>query len=37
MKQTTPHDGVEATGMYVREVYSRKELPFGLKRGVGAL
>ncbi|GFR46973.1 hypothetical protein Agub_g8625 [Astrephomene gubernaculifera] len=34
LKQTTPHDGVEATGMYVREVYHKKHLPWGLKRGV---
>lgn len=32
-RQTTPHDGVEATGVYMREVYYRKQLPCGLKRG----
>ncbi|EFJ40605.1 hypothetical protein VOLCADRAFT_99580 [Volvox carteri f. nagariensis] len=37
LKQTTPHDGVEATGMYVREVYARKELPYGLRRGVDVI
>ncbi|GIL85799.1 hypothetical protein Vretifemale_14340 [Volvox reticuliferus] len=37
LKQTTPHDGVEATGIYVREVYVRNELPCGLRRGVDVL
>ncbi|GLC61826.1 hypothetical protein PLESTB_001807700 [Pleodorina starrii] len=37
LKQTTPHDGVEATGMYVREVYRHKELPYGRKRGVDVM
>lgn len=36
-KQSTPHDGVEATGMYVREVYHSAKLPAGLRRGVDVL
>lgn len=33
-KQATPHDGVEGTGTYVREVYYRPKLPMRLQRGV---
>jgi ribosomal protein S5 len=32
--QSLPHDGVEGSGVYVREVYHRAKLPFGLRRGV---
>lgn len=32
--QAAPHDGVEGGGVYVREVYHRQRLPFGLTRGV---
>jgi len=32
--QSLPHDGVEGTGVYMREVYHAKTLPCGLKRGV---
>ena len=32
--QSVPHDGVEGTGVYMREVYYRDKLPCGLKRGV---
>lgn len=32
--QTMPHDGVEGSGVYVREVYPTSRLPTGLKRGV---
>lgn len=32
--QSVPHDGVEGSGVYVREVYHRDKLPIGLKRGV---
>jgi hypothetical protein len=32
--QTPPHDGVEGGGVYLREVYHRPKLPFGLRRGV---
>ncbi|WIA36472.1 hypothetical protein OEZ86_007772 [Tetradesmus obliquus] len=31
--QSLPHDGVEGTGVYMREVYAKK-LPCGLRRGV---
>ncbi|KXZ46345.1 hypothetical protein GPECTOR_44g24 [Gonium pectorale] len=34
LSQSTPHDGVEASGMYIREVYSGRKLPGGLVRGV---
>lgn len=34
--QSMPHDGIEGTGVYVREVYNGK-LPMGLKRGVDVL
>ncbi|GIL55964.1 hypothetical protein Vafri_11429 [Volvox africanus] len=37
LKQTTPHDGVEATGIYVREIYARNELPYRLTRGVDVI
>eukprot|EP00198_Chlamydomonas_reinhardtii_P008280 XP_001697617.1 predicted protein [Chlamydomonas reinhardtii] len=39
-KQTTPHDGVEATGMYIREVFRGGpggRLPCGLRRGVDVM
>jgi small subunit ribosomal protein S5 len=32
--QSVPHDGVEGSGVYMREVWHGKELPCGLKRGV---
>ena len=32
--QSLPHDGVEGTGAYVREVYHKTKLPYKLKRGV---
>jgi ribosomal protein S5 len=32
--QSLPHDGVEGSGVYIREVYPRAKLPFGLRRGV---
>jgi len=32
--QALPHDGVEGSGVYVREVYHREKLPLGLQRGV---
>lgn len=32
--QSLPHDGVEGSGVYMREVYYAKQLPCGLKRGV---
>jgi small subunit ribosomal protein S5 len=32
--QSLPHDGVEGTGVYMREVYAKKQLPCGLRRGV---
>lgn len=32
--QGLPHDGVEGSGVYVREVYHRGKLPLGLQRGV---
>lgn len=35
--QSLPHDGVEGTGVYMREVYHAKTLPCGLKRGVDVL
>ena len=31
--QSLPHDGVEGSGVYMREVYAKK-LPCGLRRGV---
>ncbi|KAI8474708.1 MAG: hypothetical protein J3K34DRAFT_407089 [Monoraphidium minutum] len=31
--QSLPHDGVEGSGVYVREVYHKAKLPFGLQRG----
>jgi small subunit ribosomal protein S5 len=31
--QSLPHDGVEGTGVYMREVFAKK-LPCGLQRGV---
>jgi hypothetical protein len=31
-KQSTPHDGIEGSGVYAREVFYRPKLPFGLKR-----
>jgi hypothetical protein len=31
--QSLPHDGVEGSGVYMREVYAKK-LPCGLQRGV---
>jgi hypothetical protein len=31
-QQTLPHDGIEGSGVYVREVLPR--LPTGLRRGV---
>eukprot|EP00879_Flechtneria_rotunda_P001675 GHRR01001835.1.p1 GENE.GHRR01001835.1~~GHRR01001835.1.p1 ORF type:complete len:360 (+),score=95.85 GHRR01001835.1:159-1238(+) len=33
-QQSLPHDGVEGSGIYMREVYPRKQLPCGLVRGV---
>lgn len=34
-RQTTPYDGVEGSGMYVREVYSNAQrLPYGIKAGL---
>lgn len=38
--QTTPHDGVEGKGVYVREVFNSRrgaKLPMGLQRGVDVL
>ena len=39
--QSVPHDGVEGTGIYVREVFRRNgvkdTLPMGLKRGVDVM
>ena len=35
--QSMPHDGVEGTGVYVREVYNAANLPMGLERGVHVL
>eukprot|EP00775_Hariotina_reticulata_P013786 gene13786-13907_t len=32
--QSVPHDGVEGSGVYMREVYPWKKLPCGLRRGV---
>jgi ribosomal protein S5 len=32
--QSPPHDGVEGGGVYVREVFHRAKLPYGLRRGV---
>ena len=32
--QSTPHDGVEGTGVYVREVFNNPKLPMGMERGV---
>jgi hypothetical protein len=32
--QSLPHDGVEGSGVYMREVWHGRELPCGLKRGV---
>ena len=32
--QGVPHDGVEGSGTYVREVFHRAKLPYGLRRGV---
>lgn len=32
--QSVPHDGVEGSGVYMREVYHKKTLPCGLQRGV---
>lgn len=32
--QSLPHDGVEGTGVYLRERYWGHRLPCGLKRGV---
>jgi hypothetical protein len=33
--QSVPHDGVEGSGVYMREVFYSRTLPCGLKRGVG--
>ena len=35
-RQTLPHDGVEGSGAYIREVLkpAGRRLPFGIKRGV---
>jgi small subunit ribosomal protein S5 len=33
-QQTLPHEGVEGTGVYIREVWAGKKLPMGLQRGV---
>ncbi len=33
-QQSPPHDGVEGTGVYMREVYGKAKLPCGLIRGV---
>lgn len=32
--QAAPHDGAEGSGAYIREVYHRAKLPYGLQRGV---
>lgn len=32
--QSVPHDGVEGSGVYMREVFHSRTLPCGLKRGV---
>jgi small subunit ribosomal protein S5 len=32
--QSLPHDGVEGSGVYMREVFYSNALPCGLKRGV---
>ncbi len=36
--QSAPHDGVEGTGVYVREIFNSnrgaKDLPMGMQRGV---
>lgn len=32
--QSLPHHGVEGSGLYIREVFAGKKLPFGLRRGV---
>lgn len=36
-RQSAPHDGIEGTGVYVREVLPGSRLPYGLKRGVDVL
>ncbi|KAJ9528744.1 hypothetical protein QJQ45_020645 [Haematococcus lacustris] len=35
--QTVAHDGVEGSGVYIREVFHQKELPCGLQRGTDVL
>jgi small subunit ribosomal protein S5 len=34
LSQSVPHDGVEGSGVYMREVWMGRQLPCGLKRGV---
>jgi small subunit ribosomal protein S5 len=40
-KQSAPHDGVEGSGVYVREIFHGTglggKLPMGMKRGVDIL